>query len=288
MVINWSVNRENFNPMRCENIKSFLSLNCFIDHPKLNNSCIYGENQNFYDINPLGANNPSLVLVNFPTVTSRLTVNYFYRNLTKKWHSGFLPRPLEEPLHDVYVFIIVAIVKPLCKQCIKHFSYQGFLIIFDNLSPNGVNDSFKVITNIKMSSKLLSCLQYRLNKVVHQNLVFVWQGTSFRIHAVFYGDKFLDDSERDTVKAHSREILIHDRKNSPNYWCKCLPYELRREKRCDSSLYMDYVMIFPGIPSDFQENDIDLLRHRQIMLVKIYFEGLELLSDSASSSDKLE
>ena len=47
-------------------------------------------------------------------------------------------------------------------------------------------------------------------------------------------------------------------------------------------------MIFPGIPSDFQENDIDLLPHRQIMLVKINFEGLELLSDSTSSSDKLE
>ena len=142
MVINWSVNRENFNLMRCENIKSFLSLNCFIDHPKLNNSCISGEKQNFYDINRLGANNASLVFV--------LT------NLTKKWHSGFLARPLEEPLHDVYAFIIVTIVKALCKQRIKHFSYQGFLNIFDNLSPNEINDSFKVITNIKMSSKYVA------------------------------------------------------------------------------------------------------------------------------------
>ena len=51
---------------------------------------------------------------------------------------------------------------------------------------------------------------------------------------------------------------------------------------------MDYVIIFPGIPSDFQENNIDLLPLRQIMLEKIYFEGLELLSDSASSSDESE
>ena len=98
----------------------------------------------------------------------------------------------------------------------------------------------------------------------------------------------LNDSRRDTVKAHSREILIHNRKNNSNYWCTCLLYELRQEKRCSSSLYMDYVINFPGIPSDFQENSIDLLPHRQIMLEKIYFEGLELLSDSASSSDELE
>ena len=73
-----------------------------------------------------------------------------------------------------------------------------------------------------MSSKLLGCLQYRLNKVVHQNLVIVWQDTSFHIYAVFYGDKFLKDSERDTVKAHSKEILIHNRKNNSNDWCMCL------------------------------------------------------------------
>ena len=48
------------------------------------------------------------------------------------------------------------------------------------------------------------------------------------------------------------------------------------------------VCLFPGIPSDFQENGIDLLPHRQIMLEKIYFKGLELLSDSASSSDESE
>ena len=56
---------------------------------------------------------------------------------------------LEEPLRDVYICLIVAIVKALCKQYIKHFSYQGFFLIFDKLSLNEVNDSFKVITNKK-------------------------------------------------------------------------------------------------------------------------------------------
>ena len=34
-------------------------------------------------------------------------------------------------------------------------------------------------------------LNYRLKKVVPQKIVIVWQDTSFRIHAVFYGDDFL-------------------------------------------------------------------------------------------------
>ena len=49
----------------CENIKSVLSLNCFIDHPKLNNSCKSDELQNLYDTNPFGANHMSLVLLVF-------------------------------------------------------------------------------------------------------------------------------------------------------------------------------------------------------------------------------
>ena len=125
-----------------------------------------------------------------------------------------------------------------------------------------------------MSSKLRGCFQYRLNKVVHQNLRTVWQDTSFRIHAVFYGDKFLNDSERDTVKGHSREILIHSRKNNPDYWFTYLPYELTQEKLCGSSLCMDYVIIFPGIPSDFQENGIDFLPDRQIKLEKYILRDL--------------
>ena len=137
-----------------------------------------------------------------------------------------------------------------------------------------------------MSSKLLGYLQYRLNKVVHENLGIVWQDNSFHIDAVFYGDKCLNDSERDTFKSLSTEILIHICKSNPNYWCTCLPYKLRQEKR-GSSLYIDYVIILLGMSSSFQENGIDL-PHRQIMLEKIYFEGPELLSHSASSSTESE
>ena len=127
-----------FELMRCKNIKSVLSLNCFIDHSKLNNICISDKQQNFYDNNSLRANLPFLVFVSFLTVASRVTINYLYRNLPKKLHAGFLARPLEEPLHDVYVSLIVAIIKALCKQHIKQFSYQVSLNIFDNLSPKSM------------------------------------------------------------------------------------------------------------------------------------------------------
>ena len=88
-----------FELMPCKQLNCVLSLNCYIDKSVLNNCCISDEKENFYDINPLGANHPSLIFVNFFTVASRVAVNYLYRNLTKEWHSGFLAKPLEEPLH---------------------------------------------------------------------------------------------------------------------------------------------------------------------------------------------
>ena len=78
-----------------------------------------------------------------------------------------------------------------------------------------------------------------------------WQGTLFRIHAVSYGDEFLSASETDIVKAHSRNILIHNYKNNPNYGCTCAPYELKKENRCGSTIYMDCILNFPGIHSNF-------------------------------------
>ena len=67
-----------------------------------------------------------------------------------------------------------------------------------------------------MSSKLLGSLQYRLSKVVPQNLIILWQDSLFRIHAVFYSKELLSDHEREVVKVHTREILISNRKNNTN------------------------------------------------------------------------
>ena len=77
------------------------------------------------------------------------------------------------------------------------------------------------------------------------------QGTLFRIHVVSYGDGFLNASETGIVKAHSRDILIHNYDNNPNYWCMCALYELKKENGCGSTLYMDCIIIFAGIRSNF-------------------------------------
>ena len=51
---------------------------------------------------------------------------------------------------------------------------------------------------------------------------------------------------------------------------------------------MDYVIIMKCGPYDFQENGIDLLPDRQLLLENIYFEGLEIVSDFPLSSNESE
>ena len=51
---------------------------------------------------------------------------------------------------------------------------------------------------------------------------------------------------------------------------------------------MDYVILRSAKPGDFQENDMELLPDRQFCYENNYFEGLELVPDSASSSDESE
>ena len=71
--------------------------------------------------------------------------------------------------------ILLAWLKLFVNNNIKHFSYDGFIEMFDNLTSDEFNDSFKVITKKTeiMSSKLLGSLQYRLRRVVPQSLVIV-------------------------------------------------------------------------------------------------------------------
>ena len=99
--------------MPYKQLNCVLSLNCYIDKSILNNCCISDEKETFYDLNPLGANHPFLIFVNLFTVASRVTVNYLYRNLTKEWHSGFLAKPIEEPLLNKYVYLVIVIVNDL-------------------------------------------------------------------------------------------------------------------------------------------------------------------------------
>lgn len=51
---------------------------------------------------------------------------------------------------------------------------------------------------------------------------------------------------------------------------------------------MDYVIIMKCGAYDFQENSIDVSPDRQLCLENTYFKGLEIVSDSPSSSDESE
>ena len=57
--------RNVFELMSCKQLNCVLSLNCYIDKSILKNCCISDEQEHFYDINPFGANHPSLIFVNF-------------------------------------------------------------------------------------------------------------------------------------------------------------------------------------------------------------------------------
>ena len=68
--------------------------------------------------------------------------------------------------------------------------------------------------------RLLLIKKVRLGKVVSQDLRIVWEDTSFCIHVVFYGNEFLNESERNVVIKSTHESaheLIHNHKNGPKY-----------------------------------------------------------------------
>ena len=83
-----------------------------------------------------------------------------------------------------------------------------------------------------MSSKLIGCLNYKISKVINpQHFVIVWQDSQFQIHAVFYGNSFLNKSQTQIVRDSTKEILLQNRKNNPFYSYTCLPSELRNEEK---------------------------------------------------------
>ena len=99
----------------------------------------------------------------------------------------------------------------------------------------------------------------------------------FCLHAVFYRDEFLDNSQQET-------------RNNPHYTYTCLPYELRNCEGLIGTLYMDYVVGFHANPEDFSANNIniDLLTNRLLCYEREYFDSLQLVSDTDSDSSSEE
>ena len=81
----------------------------------------------------------------FLTAASRISVNFSYKSVVEQWHSRMFAIPEFLPLNDAYVYLIVSVVKVLCIQYIRHLDYEGFIMMYDNISVDEVHDSFRVI-----------------------------------------------------------------------------------------------------------------------------------------------
>ena len=79
-----------------------------------------------------------------------------------------------------------------------------------------------------MSSRLLGCIQFQLDKLF-PDFITIWLDRDHMVHVVFSIKLFLSDDAVSVIKDCIREILFQNKKLNPNYWCTCLPYELRKE-----------------------------------------------------------
>ena len=72
-------------------INSILLLNSFITRGTINYLQIKEGQENLYDVNPLGANHPFLIFLDFMVVSSRICINYLYKSLIRRYKDFALP-----------------------------------------------------------------------------------------------------------------------------------------------------------------------------------------------------
>ena len=95
-----------------------------------------------------------------------------------------------------------------------------------------------------MSSKLLGCIQYQLDKLFRY-FITVWIDIDCMVHAVFDSKLFLSDDTVSVIKEHVREILFRNKKLNLNYWCTYLPYKLRKGGYHKDLIRLDYIILMP-------------------------------------------
>ena len=119
-------------------------LNCLMDHSNINRAWVSVSQEIFFVlISNCQAPTTCNIFIHFMIIASRISINCLYKNLVvKRWK--FFALPKHRPLDNICVELIVNIVKVICKQYIKYFSYDGFIVMCDNLTPGKFNDSFKV------------------------------------------------------------------------------------------------------------------------------------------------
>ena len=114
--------------------KRTISLNYFIARTMVNRSIISNKQQFFKDIFPLSANHPLLILLNLLVVSSRITVNLLYCEFENK---NFCTNDNAKN--------IVLTVEIICRQYLKILSYDGFIVMFNNIDLKLISGSFSLI-----------------------------------------------------------------------------------------------------------------------------------------------
>ena len=84
------------------------------------------------------------------TVSSRISVNYLYRCI--EYISSYVTFPTYMPIDRCHIKLIVYAIQLVCAQYLKHFSYDGFIEIFDKISIDKFSGSFRLINIIEKDS----------------------------------------------------------------------------------------------------------------------------------------
>ena len=134
-----------------------------------------------------------------------------------------------------------------------------------------------------MSSKLVSSLQYRFNRVI-KCFHSVWLESLYRVHLVVCNGEFLTDDEKNLITLHTRYLLIHNKKNNPNFWITFLPYIIRKQK--NGNYYMHYVILMKVHPINFEGNGIDVKSEFEKALEVAYFDDVYLVTDKNSTESE--
>ena len=82
--------------------------------------------------------------------SSRIAVNYLYKRM--EYLSSYVTFPTYMPIDRSHIELIVYAIRLVCTQYLKHFSYDGFIEMFDKISVDEFSGSFRLIYIIEEDS----------------------------------------------------------------------------------------------------------------------------------------
>ena len=93
------------------------------------------------------ANHPLLLFTSLIEISSRISVNYLYLKITKL--SKHILFSSYAPIDSNYIELIVDVVQIVWTHYFKHFSYKGFIEMFNDIDVNDFDGSFRLINTVK-------------------------------------------------------------------------------------------------------------------------------------------